>query len=164
LTHKFAKNASLYFPEGVNGFRDQIVIDLGAGETADGYLLARDLGARAYIGVEYCFAASLIENIDELPPSDRTIDYSIIYDSIENLLPVLPPLSCSFIFAGLDDTFPGFDQLPTSMGIHLPRTLHIDGACLLFSHNSKSFSFPKLRNASMVPSISAWIHPRGEQG
>lgn len=164
LTHEFAENASLYFPEAINGFREQIVIDLGAGKTADGYLLARDLRARAYIGVDFCFAPSLIESVDNLPPSEKTIDYSIIYDSIENLLPALPPLSCSFISAGIDDAFPGFDELLKSMEIHLPRTVHPDGACLLFSHNSKDFSFPNLSNISSIGSISTWTHPQGEQG
>ncbi|MEY4669838.1 MAG: hypothetical protein RL518_2537 [Pseudomonadota bacterium] len=159
LTHSLLDNARYYFPEGINGFRDQIVIDLGAGAAADGYLIARDLGARAYIGVDFCFAPTLLTSIESLSHFERTIPYSVIYDSIEEILPALPPRSCSFICAGIDDSFPGFEELPKRMGIHLPKTLHRDGACLLFSYNLESFCFPELKDVSRIPSVSTWIHP-----
>lgn len=149
-------SAKHLFPEGANGFREQIVVDLGAGRTTDGYLVARDLGARAYVAVEFCFAASLRMNFDKLASNEKTIPHAIIYDAIEEVLPALPPQSASFICSGLDETFPEFDRLLKSISSELPEKLHPQGSCLLLSSVHQRFSFPGLRNISKLPSAPVW--------
>tara|TARA_Y100000034_G_scaffold87951_1_gene105504 strand:- start:8080 stop:8790 length:711 start_codon:yes stop_codon:yes gene_type:complete len=49
----------------INKFKNQIVVDLGAGETPDGYILALIGGAKAYIGVEPFYADVLIKRLTE---------------------------------------------------------------------------------------------------
>lgn len=159
LRHTDYDKAPFLFPEGVNGYRDQIVIDLGAGQKTDGYLFARDLGARAYIAVEFCFTPMLARNLEELAPQERKVPCAVIYDSIEQVLPAIPQHSASFICAGIDDTFRGFDTLRTSISQHIPHALHRHGAFLLYTPVSGQFTLPGLQNASQLPNVPVWIAP-----
>ena len=156
IEHSDLCKARYLFPEGTNGFRDQIVVDLGAGRLADGYLLARDFGARAYIAVDFCFAPMLAKSINELAPRERTIPCAIVYDSIEQVLPAVPKRSVSFICSGIDDTLPGFDKLHASITQYVPDRLHEQGALLLYTPVYEKFRFPELRNVSELHCMPVW--------
>jgi hypothetical protein len=159
LKHSYYRDAPFIFPEGTNGFRDQIVIDLGAGRMTDGYLFARDLGASAYIAVEFCFTPMLVRNLSELSSQERSIPCAVIYDSIEQVLPAIPKRSVSFICAGIDDTFAGFGAVQASISQHLPSALHPQGAFFLYTPVKDSFILPGLRTVeSQLTSMSVWAY------
>lgn len=157
LGRRTVECAQYLFTEGVNGFRDQIVVDLGAGHGTDGYLVARDFGARAYIAVEFCFAAPLHANLTGLLANEKTIPFAVVYDAIEEVLPALPVSSVSFLCAGLDDTFPNFQKLLKIFSKEVPSKLHPHGACLLQSPVHERFIFPGLRNVSTLPSLPVFV-------
>ncbi len=157
LSRHTPNDAPYLFPEGINGFRDQIVVDLGAGRETDGYLVARDFGASAYIAVEFCFAAPLHANLTALPENEKTIPFAVVYEAIEEVLPVLPVSSVSFLCAGLDDTFPNFQKLLKIFAEEVPNKLHPYGACLLQTPVREHFIFPALRNVSKFPSAPVFV-------
>ncbi len=159
LSLSIVRDADSLFTRPGYGFQDQLVMDLGAGSSAIGYQVARDLGARGYIGVEFCFAPKLAGAIEALPQEEKTIPRSIVYDSIENVLNALPRQSVSFIISGIDDTFPNFKKLQSALAATLPSALHTRGACLLYSPIHEHFSFPGLINSSQLQAIPVWIHP-----
>jgi len=128
LTTSIVGLADLCFPDPKYTFRDQLVLDLGAGKESTGYCVARDLGARAYIGVDFCFPAELHAAIQGLSDAERTIPYAIVYTSIQEIISAIPNDSCSFICAGIDDGIPKFSELIESMRAYLPKKLHPRGA------------------------------------
>jgi len=145
-------------PDDRFSFRDQVVVDLGAGFEPHGYLLARDLGARAYVAVDFAHAATLARNISELPPADRTIPFAVIYDNLTRVLPHLPPRSCSFLAFGIDDTFADYQDSEAAMTTYLPDALHPSGGALIMAAliGGRKIEIPASQNRSALGSIGFW--------
>ena len=92
----FANNLLLREKEreylGASKFKDQIVVDLGAGMHPDGYLLALASQAKGYVGVEAFYADYLIERLTRKVPkiedkemADSSLAYYLEKDELEAL-------------------------------------------------------------------------------
>ncbi len=86
----FANNLLLREKEreylGASKFKDQIVVDLGAGMHPDGYLLALASQAKGYVGVEAFYADYLIERLTRKVPKieDKEMADSSLAYYLEN--------------------------------------------------------------------------------
>jgi hypothetical protein len=115
---------SIYKEEnvGLKLFNGQVVVDLGAGHTASGYLLSELMKARAYIGVDLYNTNSLNSDLEKLDfPGDNKaaaslgnelksypgvqkhhIPFSIVKDDMLSFLKRLPDNSVSITMSGID--------------------------------------------------------------
>jgi len=148
--------------KGITLFEDQIIIDIGAGKTQNGYLASKALKARAYIGVEPFFAPSLYINLltrnqkgsstlSQLAAKNtQQIPTCIIPEDMLSFLKKIPNNSVSILCSGIDRAILDNNYL-TQANAELIRTLHPKGGILNYISD---FHFPNLQN----------IFPRGILG
>jgi hypothetical protein len=116
----------------LESFKDQIIIDLGAGSESGGFELACKLGARAYIAVEYCFTPWLVKSLAESNP-ENPIPYAVIYSDIAQVLEHLPSNSFAFFIAGIDDClFDDNNKTRSAIERLVPLSRSERGSCLMY--------------------------------
>lgn len=98
--------------EIMNNFKDKIIVDLGAGDSGMGYMVADFIGAKHYIAIEPNNARMLLNGISRLREevaSWENYDYnynhtpfSIVQEDMLNFLKRLPNDSVSILCSGID--------------------------------------------------------------
>lgn len=107
-------------------FKDRAVIDLGAGTWGGGYELCKDLGARSYVGVEYCFG---LELYDELFARKPEIPSAVVFADMLGFLKDCQNLDASFLICAVDRSI--VNQLYQARVVHeLVRLLQGDNVFL----------------------------------
>ncbi len=85
-------------------FKDKIVVDLGAGDTANGYFLANMLGAKGYVAVEPFHGEYLKRNLEGYDKDNF----------IHELNRILPGIDKEFS-SGTNPNLPKFNNIPASV-------------------------------------------------
>lgn len=113
----------------VEQLRDQVLVDLGAGAHADGFRIAEEAGARAYIGVEPHFAHELYHSLAaRLARNQHTGMASVANDDMLTFLKRLPSDSVSILMAGIDSRIIRDEVYIQQVGQEIARVLHPKGA------------------------------------
>jgi SAM-dependent methyltransferase len=138
---------------GLELFKDQVVVDLGAGATPAGYLLSELLRARAYVGVELYNYGSLEILMRTLSKNKRlnmgiegdikdspdfykhNIPYSIVPSDILSFLRRLPDDSVSILMGGIDTGVISDDSYRRQIFEEIKRVLSKDGGFLCQQSN-----------------------------
>jgi hypothetical protein len=129
----FLSHAKIFFDDliDVQPYKDQIVVDLGAGIMPYGLKISESLGAKGYIAVEPNFPNSLRENI-----YSHSIPFTIIPEDMLTFLRRLPDESVSILTSGIDECILQSKEYITSVEEEIERTLHQLGTyinyCSLF--------------------------------
>ena len=127
----------------VESLKGNIVVDLGAGESNLGYVIAQLGGARAYVGVEPNFSnrlrASIYDggfNVDlrkpfaEYPNSEKLIPYSVVNSDMLSFLRAIEGDQVSMIAAGIDDSVIHDGKYEADVKVEINRTLAKSGGFL----------------------------------
>lgn len=132
-------------------FEDQIVIDLGAGESENGYFLAEASGAKAYIAVEPYWAdrlsghfkSSNLNTLYQRPEENKSqslknIPIAIAPEDMLTFLKRLPDNSVSILISGVNEAILGSNVFNKNEYINnvkneIKRVLSSDGALIAFS-------------------------------
>jgi hypothetical protein len=131
-------NNKEYMLRWLSPLNDQLLVDLGAGKSADGYRLARIAGARGYIGIEAFFEDELMARVEQEIFSagneeKRRIPASIISEDMLHALQRFPPHSVSVLASAIDVLV--MHQSPTyleKVGDEIVRILHPKGIFIKF--------------------------------
>ena len=90
-------------------FKDQIVVDLGAGVTLDGYRIVETTGAKAYIAVEPFNATPLKDEFNSPTnlakkrlPDAKHLKIAVVREDMLTFLKRLPDNSVSILVSGID--------------------------------------------------------------
>lgn len=125
------------FIKFLGNLKDQVLVDIGAGQTPNGYYIATQAGARAYIGVESYNFEGLKENFDKgkkyIAKEAKEGDHPLIPLALERedmlaYLKRLPDHSVSILASGLDDFILVDEQYRYELQEEIARVLHKDGA------------------------------------
>lgn len=108
-------------------FKDQIVVDLGAGASSAGYRLSQLAKARQYIAIER-FNAEALERAIKKDAGE--LAYQVIKTDMLNYLQSLPPSSVSIITAGIDITIICSAKKREAIAEEVERALHPEGVFL----------------------------------
>jgi hypothetical protein len=130
--------------EGLKPFRNKTVVDLGAGDSNDGFVLAYAGGATGYIAVEPNDKSAAL--LREALPFLETHPAVIVQEDIINFIPRIPDESVCFIISALSNEllFRRQDILSSVPG-QISRTLARDGA--IFFNDSDERLLPQdIRN------------------
>lgn len=139
----------------------QLLVDLGAGISADGYRFAKIVGARGYIGIEgeTGLACMLMEKVKQdisspVNEEERHIPASIISEDMLHALRRFPPRSVSVLASAIDD-FLMWDD-PTylkKVGNETSRILHPKGTFVTFASDIIPIELT-LERSRMIPALS----------
>ena len=106
----------------------QIVLDLGAGITPFGYLVAAAAGAMGYIGVERFHAPKLCDALRALPVGPEVCPAIVIERDMREVLCAMPDKSVSVLAVGLDNRlFAGCREVLNTVSQLLRERLHVNG-------------------------------------
>ncbi len=134
-------------------FRNQIVVDLGAGESYYLHNLASILGAKAYVGVEKYHANTLKENIgrstpetierdfDRGPANVEPIPAAIESEDMLSFLRRLPDNSVSIFASGIDRNIICDNEYLQAVRDEIARVLHPEGAYICNESHALEFVF-----------------------
>ncbi len=116
-------------------FKDQIVVDLGAGSDGYGLRLAERAGARAVIEIEPFFSHLLLENIqnpkDAQPyPNTTRIPIAIVPEDALKFLKRLPDNSVSILASGIESYIIENRMYRDRLGREIVRVLSPNGAVI----------------------------------
>ena len=148
-------NNTEYLRQLIESFKGQIVLDLGAGSRAHGYVYANLAKALAYVGVEpYNFLEvekrltdhKSLDGDDELEGrvakrSEAPIPRAVIKEDMLSALKRLPPDSISVFAAGIDKYIIPHNEYATKVEDEIARVLHPAGAYIGYW----SMFFPRLK-------------------
>lgn len=113
-------------------FRDQIVIDLGAGKRPWGLRIAEEAGARGYIAVEKYNFDDCYRSVKygwlERRPEINSIPASVVAEDMLVFLDRLPDRSASFFLCNIDENVIRFQNKRNSIASEMARVLHPAGA------------------------------------
>jgi len=112
--------------------KDQIIVDLGAGSTKDGYLLSEELGARAYIGVDEYYSESLKRDLEN-SKEDKKIPFSVVSKDMLTFLRGLPDNSVSILMSGINASLLSNERYRKEVLAEIERVLDPEGAFLSFA-------------------------------
>jgi ubiquinone/menaquinone biosynthesis C-methylase UbiE len=108
-------------------FKDQIIVDLGAGISSSGYQIAQLVGAKHYIGVERF-------NADRLQPAIERIGaklpFTVVKEDMLTYLQSIQASSVSIIAAGIDTTILQSELKRDAVAAEIERVLHPEGVFL----------------------------------
>ena len=122
-------------PERSVSFKNQLVIEIGAGCFHFGYALAELLEARAYIGVEPFFADHLIRNINQYASkrSIKRIPYTVVPEDILTFLRRIPDGLVSIFAFGIEKCILEDKHYRSNVEKEIFRVLHPEGGFLAAS-------------------------------
>jgi hypothetical protein len=147
LETPFLEHADLFFNEFImlQPYKDQVVLDLGAGAMPYGIEVSQRLGASAYIAVEPYFSDELRNNIKDIGDTNisdtnisyLTIPYEIIPEDMLTFLRRVSKKSVSILCSGIDECIINSGKYITAVEEEIARVLHPKGAfinyCSLFN-------------------------------
>ena len=122
-------------------FKDNILVDLGAGRNIDGYILANTALAKAYIGVEQYHSNALntilsdMQYVRERLKCKKLIPASIAAEDMLSFLTRLPDDSVAVLTSGIDLVILSDDDYAKEVDQEIARVLHPDSAYLSFYSN-----------------------------
>tara|TARA_Y100000034_G_C6897711_1_gene414302 strand:+ start:1075 stop:1629 length:555 start_codon:yes stop_codon:yes gene_type:complete len=110
-------------------FRNQIVLDLGAGSNLNGYLIATKNGARGYVGVERHHAEKLIERIRDASFDGGALPLTTVVSAdMLDFLRAVPDNSVSVLTCGVGDDILFTGAYREKVREEIERVLHPDGS------------------------------------
>ena len=115
----------------LKNWENQIIVDLGAGSSKHGLMLADVFKAKAYIGVEPFFYNQLERNLGFM---NTKIPCAVEREHMRSFLRRLPDDSVSVFVSGIDDAIVDNDDYLTEVASEITRVLHPKG--LFLSHGS----------------------------
>ncbi|MGA3021124.1 MAG: hypothetical protein ABSD68_04215, partial [Candidatus Micrarchaeales archaeon] len=128
-----------YMLRWLSPLKDQLLVDLGAGVSADGYRFAMIAGARGYIGIEAFFADRLMARVKQEiftagTEGQRCIPASIISEDMLHALQRFPPHSVSVLASAIDNFLMWDDPAYLKkVGNEASRILHPKGTFITFA-------------------------------
>lgn len=121
-------------------FRDQILVDLGAGNTSNGFKLATIFNAKGYIGVETSHSKELAKAIEAESP---TIPYEVVNEDMVHFLRRLPHESVSVLASGIDYSIIQEGGRMREIGTRIEEVLHMQG-CFVNSFTQIEVHLPRI--------------------
>lgn len=109
-------------------FEGKIVVDIGAGRSANGYKIAKQLGCKAYIAVEPYYAKSLMRKFSNV--KDKDMPLAVTSDDALTFLKNIPDNSVSIMTFGTDGLMLRDAEYNHKLGKEIARCLSKDGAFL----------------------------------
>lgn len=154
-------------------FKDQIVVDLGAGRNRNGYIIAALNDAKGYVGVEpgnsnfnnLAYALLFRDHegdslVDELNRYNKPfIPLSLANTDALSVLRGIPPASVSVFTSGIDEFILGDEpEYVRAVGSEIERVLHPNGAFINYDSvfHLKSSEFEQIR-LSRAEAGKQWI-------
>lgn len=131
-------------------FQDQVVVDLGAGEESNGYEIAKDAGAKAYVGVEPYFANNLkqvLEYDSGWSPPEEAMPFSVAKTDMLSFLSALKDNSVSILISGIDMFIISNPEYRKKVVNEFKRVLSENGG--VFSCHSELLHSPKQEEAGI---------------
>lgn len=115
-------------------FRDQIVVDIGAGKRSFGYEFSLSVEARAYVAIEPFLGKDLEKDItrfdQERIPSQHKIPVAIVPEDGLTFLRRLPDNSASLFLSGIDDVIIPNREYMVALFQEMQRVLSEKGGIL----------------------------------
>lgn len=122
-------------------FKNQTVVDLGAGPNIYGYRFTQVTGASAYVGVELYFANALKTNLmignPEPLKEAKSIPVAVVSEDMLTFLKRVPEKSVSILFSGIDEFILSNDYFDETYK-EISRVLHPEGTFMKRSMYKKN--------------------------
>jgi len=155
------------FDDALSHFQDQIVVDLGAGNTFVSYYIMTLIGAKGYVGVDKFHVDTLKSHLkykdfkkyakDEFAKKHmgevKFIPASVVKEDMLTFLKRLPSDSVSIFTSGVDSHVIPNNEYRNAVEQEMARVLHPKGACVSFD---SAFHPNKLKECSTDNSKRTW--------
>jgi hypothetical protein len=137
----------------------QVLLDLGAGTTPNGYLLTSEFGIIGYVGVEANHADILVRHM----PSDgtATVPSEIVSEDMLHFLRRVPENSVSVMAAGIDCIIVPDVQLMSDIEKEIKRVLHPEG-CFVGCYSDIVPDLPLVCSMGDAPFPRQEIYSKGK--
>ncbi|OGL86146.1 hypothetical protein A3I40_01800 [Candidatus Uhrbacteria bacterium RIFCSPLOWO2_02_FULL_48_12] len=165
--------------EELSRLRNQVIVDLGAGDFAYGLGIAEMVGARAYIGVEkfnfqgleHAIGNRFLRSGDKLPSDLKRIPVAIVPEDALGFLKRLPDKSVSVMSfggsgIGLEFGNKRHDYQENEIGKEIVRVLHPEGAFITGATDDDSLSVSGIlfKNEKLLRGTVKQFLPETEMG
>ena len=107
-----------YLIEAAKFFEGEIVIDLGAGQNIDGYVLSKICGAKAYIAVDHKYTSKLFQKINTPQTEMGDIEFKKMLRREYKFLGTIPEYDKNVVERvknAIDGHFLGLINMPTNL-------------------------------------------------
>lgn len=129
-------------------FNSKLFIDLGAGTNLNGYILAKSLGARGYVGVEPHFFQELSNELEL--HGKNGIPYSVVPTDMLNFLKKIPSETLGLIYTGGVDNLIISEHTGRAASSEIERTLRLGGHYLNFPGNDSNIKTEGLTKVNSI--------------